>query len=115
MTNAVAIEMMQRHLRRRFDQRSKPKSADTKGAERLEAELTRHGALMSEILARTLGAEWEDVSNAQPGHWSMLIPPTLKVWPVGRVYRFYRQGHRETDLVAFYLDLEAKQKAGLDT
>jgi hypothetical protein len=28
------------------------------------------------------------------------------------VYRFFRQGHRESDLVAFYLDLEAKARSG---
>jgi hypothetical protein len=108
-TNAVAIEFMQRHLRRRF--------GDTKQGERaakkLETELTRHGALLSEILARSLGGRWTDVSGEQPGHWSMVVPPSLRVWPIGRVYRFFRQGHREEDLVAFYLELEAKSQRGM--
>jgi hypothetical protein len=109
MTNAVAIEAMQRHLRRRFEQGAK--KGDSKGAKKLEAELARHGALLSEILARGLGAEWVDVSHAQPGHWTMVVPPLLHVWPIGRVYRFFRQGHREADLVAFYLELETKTRA----
>ena len=103
-TNATAIEAMQRHLRRRFDD----EQPDEKSAQKLEAELTRHGALLSEILARSLGARWVDLTGNQPGHWAMMVPPKLRVWPIGRVYRFFQQGHRESDLVAFYLDLENK-------
>jgi hypothetical protein len=102
VTNAVAIETMQRHLRRRFDDAS----SDQRMAQRLEIELTRHGALLSEILARSLGGTWVDVSGEQLGHWAMAIYPDIRVWPIGRVYRFFQQGHREADLVAYYLDLE---------
>ncbi len=101
-TNAMAIETMQRHLRRRFGDGG----VDAKTEKKLSAELTRHGALLSEILARILGGEWTDVVGDEPGRWVMTVGPSLRVWPVGRVYRFFRQGHREADLVAFYLDLE---------
>jgi hypothetical protein len=101
--NAIAIETMQRHLRRRFDDAS----ADTRTAKRLEAELTRHGAFLSEILARSLGGAWVDVSGDQPGRWAMVIHPNVRVWPIGRVYRFFKHGHLEADLVAFFLELEA--------
>jgi len=100
-TDPIAIEAMQRHLRRRV--------GDAKTEERrrgLETELLRHGALLSEILARSLGAQWIETTGEQPGTWSMLVPPSTRVWPIGRVYRFFEQGHRESDLVAFYFELE---------
>ena len=100
-TDPIAIEAMQRHLRRRV--------GDAKTEERrrgIELELLRHGALLSEILARSLGAQWIETSGEQPGTWSMLVPPSTRVWPIGRVYRFFEQGHRESDLVAFYFELE---------
>jgi hypothetical protein len=104
----LAIDAMQRHLRRRFADGA----VDENHARQLEAELTRHGALLSEILARSLGAQWVDFASEQPGHWAMVIAPDLRVWPVGRVYRFFRQGHREADLVAFYIDLETRARRG---
>jgi hypothetical protein len=107
-TDLLAIDAMQRHLRRRFH----GDPADEASARQLEKELMRHGALLSEILARMLGADWVDVSSEHPGQWAMLVQPDVRVWPIGRVYRFYRQGHRESDLVAFYLDLETYSKRG---
>jgi hypothetical protein len=103
VTNAIAIETMQRHLRRRFEDAS----SDAQTAKKLETELTRHGALLSEILARCLGGVWVDVSGEHAGHWAMMIYPNIRVWPIGRVYRFFQQGHREADLVAYYLELES--------
>ena len=94
-TDPVAIEAMQRHLRRRFA-----------SAERDETEITRHGALLSEILARVLGARWIETRGDDPGGWSMMVPPKTRVWPIGRVHRFLQQGSRESDLVAFYFELE---------
>ncbi len=99
-TDPIAIEAMQRHLRRRV--------GDAKTEERrrgLEAELLRHGALMSEILARSLGAQWIETTGEE-SRWSMLVPQATRVWPIGRVYRFFEQGHLESDLVAFYFELE---------
>jgi hypothetical protein len=101
-TDPVAIEAMQRHLRRRFADAD----GDARTSKMLETELTRHGALLSEILIRMLGAQWVDVSSAELGRWAMVVPPSTRVWPIGRVYRFFEQGHRESDLVAFYFDLQ---------
>jgi hypothetical protein len=111
-TDLLAIDAMQRHLRRREE-------APTNGPERQrqhERELLRHGALLSEILARRLGAEWVDVSADHPAQWVMVVPGSTattqaaRVSPIGRVYRFVREGHHESDLVAFYLDLETDAK-----
>jgi hypothetical protein len=104
MTSVIAIDAMQRHLRRRFDEQAVAKE----DAEKVELELIRHGALLSEILARSLGGAWVDIPPDKPGHWAMVLHPDIRVWPIGRVYRFFQQGHREADLVAFYLDLEAQ-------
>jgi hypothetical protein len=93
---------MQRHLRRRFDD----KSIDKDGGTKVLWELMRHGALLSETLARSLGGVWADVTVDEPGRWAMALYPDIRVWPIGRVYRFFQQGNGETDLVAFYLDLE---------
>jgi hypothetical protein len=105
-TDVLAIDAMQRHLRRRFPS----EVVDESASRQLERELLRHGALLSEILARRLGGEWVDVSGAHPGHWAMAVYPDARVWPIGRVYRFFRHGHMESDLVAFYLDLESYAK-----
>ena len=51
---------MQRHLRGRFGQTHE---ADA----RLRDELFRHGALLSEIIARALHAEWVDITPSEPG------------------------------------------------
>ena len=101
-TDVVAIDAMQRHLRRRFSDAP----LDEKHAAQLKEELTRHGAMLSEILARRFGAEWTDLESHEPGHWAMSVPPGVRVWPIGRVYRYFRQGHREADLVAFYTELD---------
>lgn len=101
-TDVVAIDAMQRHLRRRFSEGPR----DEKHALQLKDELTRHGAMLSEILARRLGAEWTDLESREPGHWAMAVPTNVRIWPIGRVFRFFRQGHREADLVAFYTELE---------
>jgi hypothetical protein len=104
VTSVIAIEAMQRHLRRRFDQNTVAKQ----DSDAVEGELLRHGALLSEILARALGGVWVDVPPEKPGHWAMTLYPDIRVWPIGRIYRFFQRGHREADLVAFYLDLEAQ-------
>jgi hypothetical protein len=98
-TDVVAIEAMQHHLRRRFEHAQR----DARASRQFDEELTRHGALLSEILVRTLGARWVDVSSPELGRWVMVVPPSTRVWPIGRVYRFFEQGDREGDLVSFYL------------
>jgi len=106
-TDLMAVDAMQRHIRRRFADGP----LDDAHSRQLQVELTRHGALMSEILARILGATWADLSPEEPGRWAMTVPAPnaqpVTVWPIGRVYRYYGQGHREADLVAFFMELEA--------
>ncbi|MGH7269103.1 MAG: hypothetical protein ACREJ3_01625, partial [Polyangiaceae bacterium] len=105
--DVLAIDAMQQHLARRFT-----------GAPIAEPsvawDLRRHGALLSEILARALGSDWADVAPSEPGYWAMLIPPSTRSWPIGRVYRFVALGHRGKDLVSYYLDLEARARAAED-
>ena len=42
----------------------------------------------------------------------MMIPPQTRVWPFGRVSRLIAKGHKERDLVAYYLELESKLSRG---
>jgi hypothetical protein len=102
--NVLAIDAMQQHLAHRFV-----------GAPISDAgvawELRRHGALLSEILARALGAVWVDIAPSEPGYWVMLLQSTLRALPIGRVYRFVALGHKEKDLVSYYLDLESRVRA----
>jgi hypothetical protein len=73
-------------------------------------DLRRHGALLSEILARHLDAEWVDISPSEPGHWSMIVPRETRVWPFGRVARLVEMGHRERDLVSYFLELQGRAR-----
>jgi hypothetical protein len=100
--NVLAVEAMQRHLAQRY-------AGAILSDPKVESELQRHGALLSEILARTLGAEWVDVSPTEPGYWAMMVGST-RFWPIGRVYRFVTLGRSERDLVSYYLDIEARAK-----
>jgi hypothetical protein len=101
--NVLAIDAMQRHLEHRYTGTS---ASDPK----VVSELQRHGALLSEILARSLGADWADIAPTEPGYWAMLVPPATRCWPIGRVYRFVALGHSERDLVDYYVDIEARSK-----
>lgn len=73
-------------------------------------ELRRHGALLSEILARRLDAEWIDISPNEAGYWAMIIPPDTRVWPFARVARLVEMGHRERDLVSFFFELQGRAR-----
>jgi hypothetical protein len=101
--SVLAVDAMQQHLTHRFA-----------GAPLSDAgvawELRRHGALLSEILARALGAMWVDIGPTEPGYWAMAIPPSARSCPIGRIYRFVALGHHERDLVSYYLDLEARAR-----
>jgi len=96
-----AISVMQRHLGERF-----PSRVVSSAEEAREAEL--HGALLSELLARLLDAEWIDIAPTELGYWAMSIPTRdgagKRVWPFGRVLRFIASGG-EDDLVAFFRKL----------
>jgi hypothetical protein len=71
-------------------------------------DLRRHGAFLSEVIARTLRATWLDVSPKELGHWTMFVPPDTRVWPFARVLRFVTMGSKERDLVAYFLELHAR-------
>jgi hypothetical protein len=73
-------------------------------------EIRRHGALLSEILARRLDAEWLDISPNDLGYWAMIVPPDTRVWPFGRVARLVTMGHKERDLVAYFLELKSRAR-----
>jgi hypothetical protein len=101
--NVLAVDAMQRHLAQRY-------AGATLGDPRVISELQRHGALLSEILARTLGGDWVDIAPTEPGYWAMFVPPATRCWPIGRVYRFLALGQSERDLVSYYLDIEARRR-----
>jgi hypothetical protein len=69
-------------------------------------EIRRHGAFMSEMLARRLGAQWTDLSSDEVGHWTMSVSPNSVVYPFGRIVRFVRMLRKERDLVSYFLELE---------
>jgi hypothetical protein len=105
--NVLAVEAMQQHLANRF--------AGAPIAEPVVAwELRRHGALLSEIIARALDGGWSDIAPSEPGYWAMVVPPATRTWPIGRVYRFVALSNSERDLVSYYLDLEARAREARD-
>lgn len=71
-------------------------------------DLRRHGAFVSEVIARSLRATWLDVSPTELGHWTMFVPPDTRIWPFARVLRFVTMGSKERDLVAYFLELHAR-------
>ncbi len=99
------IEHMQAYLFERYAKRrvESPEAA---------RDVQLHGAFLSEILARNLRAEWVDISGDELGYWEMMLPPQTRVWPFGRVSRLIAKGHKERDLVAYYLELESKLARG---
>ena len=68
-------------------------------------DLRRHGAFLSEMIARSLHGSWLDVTPAELGHWTMFVPPDTRIWPFARVLRFVTMGSKERDLVAYFLEL----------
>jgi len=78
-----------------------------------DREVMRHGAFLSELLARRLGARWVDLEPADPSQWAMLVPSragsprAARTWPIGRVLRFVALRYKERDLVSYLLELEA--------
>jgi hypothetical protein len=109
------LEAAQRHLREALP------DAGTRALRPDETRhILRHGALLGELLARRLGAQWVDLEPPDPQRWAMLVPtwttgsraaPT-RVWPFARVARFAVMGHKERDLVSYYLEVEARTRAG---
>jgi hypothetical protein len=101
--DVIAIDGIQQHLSHRF-------AGASLADESVAWELQRHGALVSEILARKFGGAWVDVGPSEPGYWAMLVPPGRRTHPIGRVYRFVALGHRERDLVSYFIDLEERAR-----
>jgi len=73
-------------------------------------EIRRHGAVLGEILARRLDAEWVDISPNELGYWAMIVPPDTRVWPFGRIARFVELGHKERDLVSYFFELTGRAR-----
>jgi hypothetical protein len=102
-----SLEIAQRYLREALPD-GRVRSAED------EREILRSAAFLAELLARRLGARWVDLRSPEPGEWSMLAPcrsrPTevVRVWPIARVLRFVSMGHKERDLVSYYLELETR-------
>lgn len=117
-TNIEGLELAQRYLRERLHDGRVRTRED-------ERELMRNGAFLSELLARRLGAFWVDLEAAESARWAMLIPaaprsadareqvgppePT-RVWPFARMLRFVAMGHKERDLVSYYLELDFRSR-----
>jgi hypothetical protein len=101
VTDVSGVEAMQRILLERYASRAvtTPEAA---------ADVRRHGAFLSEILARTFGAFWVDIGPSDVGYWSMVVPPGTRVWPFGRILRLIAMQHNERDLVSYYLELQAR-------
>ena len=105
--DAAGIEAMQYYLLRRL--------AETRLGEAsaaiLEADATGHGAFLSEILARELGAEWLEFGASHPTDWSMRLR-RVRVWPVWRVHNFLRQPWLGRGaLIDFYEQVRARVMA----
>jgi hypothetical protein len=101
-----ALHALQQHLVIRF-----PERAVRTPEEAHEAEL--HGALISELLARTLDAEWVDIAPSDLGYWAMAIPlpdgRVRRVWPFGRVLRVIAGA--DDDLAGYYKRLREARGA----
>jgi hypothetical protein len=102
------LEAAQRYLRESAIE------AQTHGIE--EREVLRNGAFLSELAARRLGGRWTDIDPHDPRRWAMLIPSAarpeeaIRIWPFARTARFVAMGHKERDLVSYYLELEASSR-----
>ncbi len=110
-TDTDGLEMTQRYLREKLPE------GRVRGRED-ERELLRHGAFLSELLARRLGAHWVDLESNDSTRWAMVVPAAsgtprepMRVWPFARALRFIGMGHKERDLVSYYLELEGRSRA----
>ncbi len=103
-TNVKGLEQAQMRLSERFPEGHTWVPTDI-------VDVEKYGAFLSEMLARNLGAGWVDIAPAEVGHWSMLVPPGIQVWPFGRVLRFVLMGGAERNLVGYYKELEKRARA----
>ena len=100
-TDVSSLETIQTQLRERY----RDKGVRSQAA---AMDVRRHGAFLSEMLARTVGARWTDVAPSELGYWEMTLPAGLHIWPFARVLRLISMGDRERDLVSYYLELYAR-------
>lgn len=101
-TDATSIEHMQQVLLESY--------ADGVTTREGARDLERHGAFLSEILARVLDAQWFDISPSELGHWAMIVPPDTRIWPFGRIARLVAMGTRERDLVSYFFELKSRMR-----
>jgi hypothetical protein len=103
--DAGGIEAIQHHLLRRLAEAR----CDERSRGLLDSELTRHGAFLSELLARRFGAEWLELGDGHPTDWCMRIGPSFRVWPVWRIHNFLRLAwDGRGALATFYTELRAR-------
>lgn len=100
-TDVATVEVLQRSLRELFPT---GEVVDRQGV----IEVRRHAALLSELLVRVMGGYWIDIFSSDLADWAMYVPPATRVWPFARVMRYVVMGNQETDLVSYYLELEAR-------
>ena len=110
-TDTDGLEITQRYLREKLPEGRVRNRED-------ERELLRHGAFLSELLARRLGAHWVDLDSNDSARWAMIIPAAsgaerepMRVWPFARTLRFVGMGHKERDLVSYYLEVEGRWRS----
>ncbi|HEY8086218.1 MAG TPA: hypothetical protein VIF09_00185 [Polyangiaceae bacterium] len=103
--DVMAIDAMQQHLMRRY-------AGAAIEDEEVAWELRRHGALLSEIMARKLGGAWVDVSPTEPGYWTMQVGLDTRTHPIGRVYRFVALGQTARDLFSYFEEIENRARRG---
>lgn len=101
-TDLVSIERIQARLGDRI-----PKGRIRTDEQWLD--FRRHGAFLSEYLARRLGAEWTDIGASELGYWEMTVPLTTRVWPFGRILR-QLCSPSDKDLVSMVQELELRVK-----
>jgi hypothetical protein len=102
-TTVKGLEQAQAHLSERFPEGHVWTPNDI-------VDVEKYGAFLSEMLARNLGATWVDIAPAEIGHWSMLVPPGVQVWPFGRILRFVLMGGEERNIVGYYKELEKRAR-----
>jgi hypothetical protein len=102
-TDVAALEAMQGHLFEAYHGKSVRSLEDW-------LDVRRHAAFLSEILVRTLSAEWSDVTPRELGYWAMSVPPGTRVWPFARVLRYVAMGPKERDLVSYYMELRWRSR-----
>lgn len=93
----LSIQLMQRILHARFPTASVRSAGDA-------AEVFRHAAFYSEILARRCGAAWSNLEYAEVAQWRMKTASGRDVDPFARVLGFIL-GDGGPDLVRVFDDL----------